>query len=526
MADSIFDARAVSRRRFLAMGGTVAAAGTLGPWLDPLPAFGASKWPKGRLGARDAIRVKESDFMPVGQFRRWNDALDRIGPANQKGLRATGSKAHEGYVDDLRDDLERAGVEQLHFESVPMERWTTTKWSLDLLDGAAAGPVKTASYVPYSGQTPAAGITGQLVHVEPGATPAPGSLAGKIALFDVPLSAIPLSFFTALAYGNRLIDPDGDFNGSYKRPYLSGFAAARDRIAPAGPAGMVAVLDYPFDGAAGSYFPYEGIIHDIPGLFVDRTVGAALAEQARDGTNARLTLPATVKRVKSRNLIGVIPGESKELVTLHCHTDGSNAIEDNGPAAIVAISQYLARLPRRALPRTIMILLTTGHFAGGNGARAFRARHENDLVKRTNAALTIEHLGLREWDELPTGTMGPTGRWEPGAIFAPGSEALVDASFTALKRGKASPAAVLAPLDPNGNGTTEPTWPGEGQYLFAQGGMPTANYITGPTYLLNWGITTTDKVDFGRVRREAIAFTEMILRLGRTPGKQLRTYTL
>ena len=42
--------------------------------------------------------------MPVGQFRRWNAALDRIGPANQKGLRATGSAAHEGYIDDLRDD--------------------------------------------------------------------------------------------------------------------------------------------------------------------------------------------------------------------------------------------------------------------------------------------------------------------------------------------------------------------------------------------------------------------------------------
>ena len=49
--------------------------------------------------------------------------------------------------------------------------------------------------------------------------------------------------------------------------------------------------------------------------------------------------------------------------------------------------------------------------------------------------------------------------------------------------------------------------------------MPTANYITGPTYLLNWGITTTDKVNFSRVRAEAIAFTEMILRLGRTPRR-------
>ena len=103
-------------------------------------------------------------------------------------------------------------------------------------------------------------------------------------------------------------------------------------------------------------------------------------------------------------------------------------------------------------------------------------------------------------------------------MFAPDSKALVDASFTALRRAKAAPAGVLKPLNPNASGVAdEPAWPGEGQYLFAVGGMPTSNYITGPTYLLNWGITTSDKVNFGRVRAEAIAFTEMILRLGRTP---------
>ena len=52
--------------------------------------------------------------------------------------------------------------------------------------------------------------------------------------------------------------------------------------------------------------------------------------------------------------------------------------------------------------------------------------------------------------------------------------------------------------------------------------MPTSNYITGPTYLLNRGIRTTDMVNFKRVRAEAIAFTEMILRLGRTPRGKLR----
>jgi hypothetical protein len=520
--------REISRRRFLAMGGAIAAAGALGPLVDPLRALGATRWPKGRLSPRDAVRVKESQFMPVSQFRSWNAALDQIGPAGQKGLRATGGAAHESYVDDLHEDLRRAGVEDLHFESLSMKRWTATDWSLAILDGSNATPVKTASYMPYSGQTPPGGVTGPLAFVEPGTTPAAGSLAGKIAVFDVPLTIVPLSFFTALGYAGRTYDPRGEMGPTknYKRPYLNALGPVLQALKASGAIGIVGVLDYPSDGADGSYFPYDGILRGLPGLYVDRTSGATLKDQARAGAAARLTLPAKVETAKTRNLIGFIPGESDELVALHCHTDGSNAIEDNGPAAIVAMSQYLARLPRRALPRTIMILLTSGHFAGGNGSRAFRSRHKDDLVKRTNAAITIEHLGLREWDELPNGRMGPTGLYEPGAMFAPGSKALVEASYAALKRAKARPAGVLKPLDANADGITAPTWPGEGQYLFARGGISTANYITGPTYLLNWGIKTTDKVNHARVRAEAIAFTEMILSLGRTSRAKLNTYTM
>ena len=508
------------------MGGALAAAGTFGSLVDPWAAFGATRWPKGRLTAGDAVRVDASQFMPASQFRSWHAALEKIGPADQKGLRATGSAAHEHYVDDLLDDLGRAGVKQVHTESLSMRRWTTGTWSLDLVDGPAAGAVKTASYIPYSGQTPAGGVTGPLVYVDPGATPAPGSLAGRIAVFDVPITVLTYGAFTLVEYQGRRYDPRGEIDpaGQYKRPYQNNVIPVLEALAAAGAAGAVGVLDFPADGADGSYFPYDGIVRSVPGLYVDRSVGATLRERAKAGdTQARLTLPAEVMGVKSRNLIGFIPGRSEELVTLHCHTDGSNAIEDNGPGAIIAIAQYLARLPRGALPRTIMILLTTGHFAGGNGSRAFVKRHRHDLVKRTNAAITIEHLGLRQWEEVSPGRMGPTGKYESAAIFTPDAPALVDASFAALKRAGKAPGSVLRPLNPNSKGNPNAAaWPGEGQYLYAAGGIQTANYITGPTYLLNWGITTTDKVDFAAVRADAIAFTEMILRLARTPRAKLR----
>ena len=107
-------------------------------------------------------------------------------------------------------------------------------------------------------------------------------------------------------------------------------------------------------------------------------------------------------------------------------------------------------------------------------------------------------------------------------MFAPDAGGLVDAASASLRRARAAPAAVLRPFDPQASGSSgDATWPGEGQYRFARGGIPTASYITGPTYLLSWGIAAVDKVDHRRMRAQAMAFTEMILRLGRTPAREL-----
>jgi hypothetical protein len=239
-----------------------------------------------------------------------------------------------------------------------------------------------------------------------------------------------------------------------------------------------------------------------------------------------VTVPSKVVKTSSRNLVGVIPGASRELIALHSHTDGTNGIEDNGPDAIVAASRYLARLPRRRLPRTILVLLTTGHFIGGKGARTFLARHEHDLVPRIAAAVTLEHLGAKEWNPGSGNRSRLTGRFEPGVFFTPEASPLVNRSFAALKRARSAPSSVLRPFvaDPeslDGNG-----WPAEGTGLWTQGHIPTTNFIAGPTYLLNWGIPTVDKFDAALARRQAISFTQLLLELSHVPRSRLRRLDL
>jgi hypothetical protein len=460
--------------------------------------------------------------MPVAQLADWHQELDAM------GMRATGSAVHERYIDQLHDRLARAGVRSLHTEPVAIDRWTTTAWALEIPGGAHKGAIATASYMPYSGSTPPHGVDGDLVVVD-ATKPVPrGSLAGKIALFDVPTSALTYATMKLVAYDtydpSHLLDP----RARYDRPWagISALIAFLDALGASGAVGAVAVIDLPAAGAHGSYYPYDGNIRRVPGVFVDAPTGRQLKTLAALGTTARLTLPAKVERTTTRNVVGVIPGRSDEIVILNSHTDGPNAVEDNGPNAIVAMSEYLTRLPREALPRTVMIVMTTGHFHGGIGQVDFVNAHRESTLPKTACALTLEHFGALEWQADSSGQMELTGKPELGVVFVPENRAMVDASLRALQRAKCAPAMVLHPYVANATSPSGYGWPGEGTQLWTDGHVPTANYITGPTYLLSWGVPTVAKCDIARMRRETIAFMQMMLDLGEVPFAALHALDL
>ncbi|AIO65619.1 PA domain protein [Burkholderia oklahomensis] len=482
---------------------------------DPKP----DAWPTAALPDRAAVEVDASQFLPPAQLVRWQIDLDR------RGLRSTGSPAHERYIDALRRRLARAGVPQLYTEAVTMTRWTARHWRLDVVDGAPPERIDVAGYIPYSGDTGREGVVAPIRYLAPGQAP-DADIAGKIAVVELPDVPLSGAFFHERAL--RIFDPDNAFPPSapyVRTSYMIGpLTAMLDKLQAAGAAGVAIVADTSVAEATDLYAPYDGQLRRVPGLFVDRATGAKLAALAERRATLRLSLDASIERVRTRNLIGIIPGATDELTVVNSHTDGTNGIEDNGPNAIVAIAQYLSRVPREALPRTIMIMLSSGHFAGGVGVEDFLARHAHDgLVARIACVVTIEHLGAQEWLPNARGALVPTGKAEPTALFMPTVPALVDAADALVRRADAAPAFVMPPLNPSGSGSpNDAVWPGEGQYFWGRGHVPTINFITGPTYLLNYGVTTADKIDYARLRREIAATTQTLLDLSRVPFSELR----
>ncbi|MQY03660.1 PA domain protein [Actinomadura macrotermitis] len=500
----------LTRRTVLAGGAALAAGARLTP---PAAASGPA-WPDAVLTGDATVRVDPARFMPWEQIHAWQEAADDI------GLRATATRAHHAYVDGLAERMERVGIRGVQADQVPLARWEPSEWGLDVVGGPDAGPAEVAWYVPYSGGTGPGGVTAAL-SAEP--------RSGTIGLVTVRPPQIPYLLMDLIDWDApwQPRHADGyDPTDVYDRPWFGGIAAknALDEHKKAGALGLVIVLDLPREVARGQYLPYDGIVHGIPAVIVDRATGARLAKVAAAGGQVRLRLQAAVRQVTTPNLYGIIPGASDELVLLHSHTDGTNGLEENGPEAVLAMAQYLARIPARQLPRSVLVVLATGHMAGTIGTDTFLRRHAGDLVARTAAAVSLEHLGARPWLPGPDGDHRIGPGYETGICFASPHPAMIAAARRARLRSRTGDARVMRPFMPDIRGESPSGfwWPGDGEGLWRIAGLPSVQFISGPAYLLNAGMPAMRFIDTHAVRRQAIAFTDAVLELARTPTIGLR----
>jgi hypothetical protein len=209
---------------------------------------------------------------------------------------------------------------------------------------------------------------------------------------------------------------------------------------------------------------------------VGRDAGARLKGLAGSGAKATVVLEADIfPDTPTDTLIATLPGTlSDEIIIVNTHTDGPNATEENGGIGIIALAKYFARIPARDRRRTLVFPLTTGHFAGPwvPSIRGVIETHP-DLIKKAVGAVTVEHLGCREWLDDAAFQYKPTGNNEWSVAITPlksTGQMMVDAL-----RGSVDRAAVVNPV--NGG------WLGEGGAL-SRAGVPTIGYIPQPNYLL------------------------------------------
>jgi len=445
-----------SRRSFLRWAGAVSAF-----------AFTTS-----RRSGYAALQAAESG----GGFRKEllpseKEVWDQLVWMAKLGPKYTGNEAHNAFVEFLAAEMKGLGLD-VSREHYTFPRWDATRTALSAgPKGGSKSAVPVTSYFPYSGSTRPEGVTGDIVYAGSAPKFTLDGLAGKIALIDFKTNVRQWDH-TYQAWG---INPPAErFYASYK-PARSGVNDLT-QFAKAGAVGVIiGWTDVSDANAAYQYSPFSRPPQGVPGLYVGRESLARLKTLAGSGAQATLVLEAgTHEGSPTDTVIAQLPGTtSDELVIVNTHTDGPNATEENGALGLLAIAKYFSKIPRAERKRTMVFPMTSGHFAGPwvPSMRGVMQKYP-EMIKKTVAALTVEHLGCREWLDDASFNYKATGKYEWSIAITP-SKVMGGLMVDALK-GSIDRAAVVNPV--NGG------WLGEGGGL-SRAGIPTIGYIPQPNYL-------------------------------------------
>jgi hypothetical protein len=507
-----------------------------GPGLDPAllgTTSGTSAVPAAPLRAEGCPTAADpSAFADADRMLELNKVMSDFGP------RPTGSRSHERFIDWLRkrmSALPGMGMESIGYE---FDRWTERRSEVELLGGPAeSSPVPVSSAVPYSASTAAQGVTAPLAYVPSDTAIGDQDVAGKIVVRDFLPASVPNAVFTALSWWSY--DPDlvltQTIAGSYERDWLSGQRQVDLRAAEdAGAAGLVFVHGFPHEQVAGHYAPYDGIRWGVPAVYVGADEGAQLQNAAASGRSARLRLDAAEGPATTHALVATLPGASDERIVVTSHTDGINAVWDNGPISMLAMAEHFASLPQQCRPRTLQFIFTTGHLfqaLGGPGthdgsARMMAEQLDADYDKGTVATvLAVEHMGARNYVPAPReGHPGrelvPSGLNEASSFFIGESPALIESVLQSVVTNDLRETIALRGADlPGPHIPPHYSFGGEGG-PYHQRLVPTIAFVTGPWTLFNpaFGLEAIDKE---LLRDQTLVFADIVHNIETLPREAL-----
>ena len=494
------------------------------------------------------------------------------------GTRYTGSSGHAAYVDWLAGQLSAVPGFQMRTDRLTFSRWLAREFSLTVSVPASAGrsgPVPLTYYYPYSGQTPPGGVTGRLVDLglyplasgfteafwEPArggialirtAPPVfPLDLAQTVTGGYVPGQISALAAIEYAAYAAAQVNPV--FQGLFEPvPLLDAKNAGVRGV-------VVAWTGLPDDEVVNQYNPFTTSYPAVSGLpapgdpgcpavWVGDSAGTELAGLAAGGqATATLVLTADITTGAATETVwGWLKGSGNtgEHIIINTHTDGPNAVEENGGLGLLALARHLAALPSRN--RDMYFALVTGHFQlpqfsrtivnlahpeVGQGAVSTWMLDHPHIYQAAVLGVTAEHLGATMWTDDPeTGQYVPAGGSEWGATYTMHRDVLrlinaeKDAYLAAVRAVNASgwPDYPVATVRPG----VFPAYVGEGSSLYAAG-LGTVSLCPSPTYLLQAGnaqqpqLLDLDKLDQRLMYGQILALARTIGTLDALPASAL-----
>jgi hypothetical protein len=433
-----------SRREFVVKGalGTAAIGGGL-------TGVASAKTPR-------AVRTQNRSGRPpklwsASTFQEWQERMVGLGPLGRMG----GSPALDKWTDMVEEQLQISGFSTIRDPQVmgsSQQSWTPTTWTLNVTNDHGYGPtqIPVASFYPYSGTTPAGGITAPLVDAGSGLDFSGQDYTGAIALVQIPYENSEYEtygdFFAGTTVFNpgtryltydpgNTIDPNGLYRSALMNLLAPQFTQTPALALAAGCVGIVYVMDAAYKDAYAQWLPFGKVFQGIPALILDRDAGRQLTTRVDSvPTTVQLTLTANMANATVNNLTAILPGQlSNEYIMLLTHLDGTGVAEENGPVGLLALADYLSQTPQASRKRSVIFHFSyhmTPYVAtNGLDLQTFHPELYNQIV----TTFGIEHLGQMNWvDDNITDKYYPTHQTEVSWLGVKNNTALATIASKAI----------------------------------------------------------------------------------------------
>jgi hypothetical protein len=297
------------------------------------------------------------------------------------------------------------------------------------------------------------------------------------------------------------------------------------------------VHELPRDQIKGHYRPYDGIHWKVPALHLGVDEGEQLKREIAAGqaTAARVEIVAkTTPRAPTRTIVGHLDGPGKRRILVETHSDGVNALWDNGSVPMLAIARYFAALPKHCRPGPMDFGFMTAHLyqrldpPTHSAGDALYARRMDRAYDRgaLSMVLSLEHFGAYQWDAVPRAgkpglTLKRTKLSEPSTTFVTESPFLVKTLQRDIKRHKIGRSLLLKGTALPDDSHVPPycSFGGEGTPYMVHL-IPTVAFIAAPWTLFNPGYGL-EQIDFKLLRKQTLQFTDFLLELRGTPQSKI-----
>lgn len=466
--------------------------------------------PQGAL----AFRRRVVPLPSAAQFRRDVERMIDFGP------RLPGYASHNAYCDWLEDEFVKAGLQLAPCDEYSYDRWQLEGYSLKVLDGPSPGPIRVAFPYVRSADTGPHGLSAPLSYAQSDASGniVSGAVApGSIAVVDTPF---PLSETLASVLVEALSvywpgHTEQDFANIDFTRIWAGPAINLASLEQMGAVGVVLILTGSYPAVRGSFSPHQAPTTPIPVFTVDRDAGVTLRDAAKSGRNARMRLDAPVRPSTMRTITAILPGQSDETIICTTHSDGQNAIEENGGVALLSLARHFASLPRGQRPqRTLVFAIWSAHMTDPHFQPELDGwlRTHSDLAQRAVAGIAIEHLGCTEWLDDPVLGYHATGQNEFYAIWTTEGPTQALATPSVAQHNLARSALLHGPVVIS-----------VGEF-FQPAGIPYVAGIAGPNYLVVISDSAEiEKLNFDLASRQVAFYADMVNAFDTADPAQLRT---